>query len=35
MSFSLHGWIWLAVALAGFAASLRLRPAPGHAPRPD
>ncbi len=27
MSFSLHGWIWLAVALAGFAASLRLRPA--------
>ncbi len=35
MSFSLHGWIWLAVALAGFAASLRLRPAPGTAPRPD
>jgi hypothetical protein len=35
MSFSLHGWIWLAVALAGFAASLRLRPAPGPAPRPD
>lgn len=27
MSFSLHGWIWLAVALAGFAASLWLRPA--------
>jgi len=26
MSFSLHGWIWLAVALLGFAASLRLRP---------
>ncbi|MCP9835147.1 MULTISPECIES: YeeE/YedE thiosulfate transporter family protein [unclassified Cyanobium] len=27
MSFSLHGWIWLAVALLGFAASLRLSPA--------
>lgn len=24
MSFSLHGWIWLAMALLGFAASLRL-----------
>jgi hypothetical protein len=24
MSFSLHGWIWLAAALLGFAASLRL-----------
>ena len=37
MSFSLHGWIWLAVALAGFAASLRLRlrPAPRPEPRPD
>lgn len=37
MSFSLHGWIWLAVALLGFAASLRLRlrPAPGTAAQPD
>ncbi len=35
MSFSLHGWIWLAVALAGFAASLRLRPASRPEPRPD
>ncbi len=35
MSFSLHGWIWLAVALAGFAASLRLRPAPGPAAPSD
>jgi hypothetical protein len=25
MSFSLHGWIWLAVALLGFASSLRQR----------
>ena len=24
MSFSLHGWIWLAAALLGFASSLRL-----------
>jgi len=24
MSFSPHGWIWLAVALLGFASSLRL-----------
>jgi hypothetical protein len=35
MSFSLHGWIWLGVALAGFAASLRLRPAPGPAAPSD
>ncbi len=24
MGFSLHGWIWLAAALLGFASSLRL-----------
>lgn len=24
MSFSLHGWVWLAAALVGFATSLRL-----------
>jgi hypothetical protein len=35
MSFSLHGWIWLAVALLGFAASLRLRPAAGPAAPSD
>jgi hypothetical protein len=29
MSFSPHGWIWLAVALLGFAGSLRLRGALG------
>ena len=34
MSFSLHGWIWLAVAVLGFATSLRLCPAAGPASRP-